>query len=625
MLGGLEFRTLARRLAGRFGAALIGFIQAGAGAVLTDVLTELRRHKVRAKHFGTDRAAIQAAIDYVYGIGGGTVLIDRNTTFNVTDTHPTKTFTTPGDDGTLSNVIYGANIAEETVYQMPVGIWLKEGVTLEFEDETAEIVGPWSYATTSTIDRNQVIGILISSSAAAANPKSTALTANIIGRGSISGFMMNVVAEGILATSRFEFASSRSAFPFIAQGADNCEFDIETPYCKAGVIIGGQWLTRSNTTSATYLPTKPAGFGGGSTYPAGDVYLIGWCDNCRFSSNMQRPDLAGGPSVAYGAWETSIDSFFDTYFFKTGSNGRLGGATPNPAALTAFPGVVGMGMQVFSRYNRPVGTPKFRNMKNYGLIRSPIYCEAAYMMEVGARAYFENVGMIAGNSFGVVINDPYGTPGTAVGAFVRGSGVGLTAKNIFGFNSGLYKSINFNGKISTEACYLNSETDLYNNYNDFLQNSRPETITIGVLQNINAKEGKHTWAGPLAAADIATIDCSNLGLGNTVAGFLEILLVSNEGTIEGYANAFYRLPIIIANSNGATLNSQGGAAPAHAYATSVNAGVSALTATFAVTIAGTTAHVTVTPAGAGVSPPTKAIAFWRIELRGANQTPITVA
>jgi hypothetical protein len=67
------------------GASLVGFIQSGTGAVPRTSLDELR-DRVSAKQFGAkgdnttdDSASINAAITFVAGLGGGTVLLPRGT------------------------------------------------------------------------------------------------------------------------------------------------------------------------------------------------------------------------------------------------------------------------------------------------------------------------------------------------------------------------------------------------------------------------------------------------------------------------------------------------------------------------------------------------------------------
>ena len=74
-------------LAASTGSSLIGFIQAGTGAVATTVDTVLQDLEVNIRRFGatqaasgaTNSAAFAAANSYLAGLGGGTILIPRGT------------------------------------------------------------------------------------------------------------------------------------------------------------------------------------------------------------------------------------------------------------------------------------------------------------------------------------------------------------------------------------------------------------------------------------------------------------------------------------------------------------------------------------------------------------------
>ena len=106
------------------GSSIVGFIQAGTGAVRRLLQAKVREIQVSVADFGAvgdgttdDRAAGQAGIDYLSGLGGGVLVIPQNFNLHIGSNHPTKTFMTPGDDGTSWD---GINVAAETVYTIPV-------------------------------------------------------------------------------------------------------------------------------------------------------------------------------------------------------------------------------------------------------------------------------------------------------------------------------------------------------------------------------------------------------------------------------------------------------------------------------------------------------------------------
>lgn len=624
-------------------SSLIGFLPAGTGAVATTVQNELRLITAYyVNNFGAvgngvadDRAAIQNAIDTAFTAGVRRVILSKGHTYKIASAHPTKTFTLPGDDGSFWNGASFSTTTPETVDTMPVGLWLPDGVDLVFEDDTAAISGPWAYNTASAINISQVIGILISSRTNSTNPKASTITSRITtdgkGRyGTIYGFMMNVVSEGILANTNFDFKSSQSAFPFVAQGADNCNFDITTSYTKAGVIVGGQWLTMSNTISAAHLPLNPAGFGTPGAGPATDVFLLGWCDHCTFSSQMQRPDGVGGVTVAYSTFETNIDVFFDTFFFKTGSTSRLAAShDATPATTRLYIGVVGNGFMVMTRYGRSVGTPKFQDIKSYGLLRNQVYCEYALAAKVD-RMYGEFTGNLNGVAFGVATNDPYGSAGISSAAFVRGNG-DFIISNVFGFNSLVAYNVNVAlSNYSTENCIFATyglvDGLQPNNYNGF-QNRLSSTgnqwsngisslIPIGTFV-----VGNHNF-NSIAKGDIFSANLALLVPGTHTTFKLKFALV-DTGAQAGYCSAYYEFAIMVTNVSGSLLTTANpGILVSQLH--SVDAGTRALAATCQAAVAGSILTVSITPSTSGTNPSTAAYSYWTVEEFGRKLLPITV-
>lgn len=107
----VSLQAFINKLLSSTGAAIVGFIQAGAGAVLRSVLDKLREASVSVVDFGAvadgvtdDAPAIQAAIDFVGGLGGGRVLIPRGSyAVNATITIPSNVHVS--GDGMLATEI----------------------------------------------------------------------------------------------------------------------------------------------------------------------------------------------------------------------------------------------------------------------------------------------------------------------------------------------------------------------------------------------------------------------------------------------------------------------------------------------------------------------------------------
>jgi len=623
-----------------FSADLVNFIQSGTGAVTRTTQDKLRESYISVNDFGAigngstdDREKIQNAIDAAYAAGIRNVLLNRNCNYRISSVHPSKTFTLPGDDGSYWNGASLTTTTAESVGTMSVGIWLPDGVNLVFEDDSVSIEGIWPYAITSPVNTSQVIGILVSSKTNASNPKSSTISSRITtlleGQyGIVSNFMINVVCEGILASVDFNFSSTQSAFPFIAQGADNSNFNISTPYTKAGIIVGGQWLTMSNTTDTTHLPIYPAGFGTPGSGPATDVYLLGWCDNCSFTSQIQLPSL-GGVGVAYSTFETNIDVFFDTYFFKSGSTSRLAASHDStPANTTSYIGVVGNGVMVMSRYGRLVGTPKFSNLKNYGLLRNVVYVEQSYSGEV-SRCYNEGVGNLNGVAFGVVTNDPYGSPGIATASYVRSSGT-ISIDNVFGFNSLVGRNVNAaTDSYQTTNCFFASAgiVDLFtqNNCYGFIRTllaDKKEKDEVARTYS-SLTNGRHSFP-TIAQGNIFSVNLTGL----IISKFVELklrLTILESADDEAYCASYYEFRIPVGHATDGTIWTVASPSALVSVADSINSGVKAISATCQSSIVGSTMTVAITPTTTGVAPGTSAYCYWHLEQFGdISSLPITV-
>ena len=120
--GGVDGATLA----GSGGSALIGFLQAGSGAVTRTVQSKLRE-SISVKDFGAvgngvtdDTSAIQAAIDAVKALGGGTVLVPEGS-YVCSATIVLKSGVNLVGEGRAHHPTYAAGTKRGTVLLITVG------------------------------------------------------------------------------------------------------------------------------------------------------------------------------------------------------------------------------------------------------------------------------------------------------------------------------------------------------------------------------------------------------------------------------------------------------------------------------------------------------------------------
>jgi hypothetical protein len=295
----------------------MGYTPAGTGAVATTVQTKLRE-SVSVKDFGAvgdgvadDTAAIQKAIDAVSLAGGGSVFFPEGTYFVATAT------------GTVSLPASGAS--------MSYCIQLKQNVKLMGESPDAvTLKGNWIYRTTPA-STSQLIMLRMTDTPGGGSFFLENITFQncfipMYHSGIISGYAKNITFSGCGICS-------------ITQQMERFQWDTVDIDMGGGLINGGWWITGGNQDSG------------------------GWCDKCQFKRiNYIRFQLG------WTAFENSIDTFFNTNFF---SSGTTDGTTPS--RTLPYRGVVGSSVQLLSARNRGSFNNDLHNFFAYGTSRPVIY------------------------------------------------------------------------------------------------------------------------------------------------------------------------------------------------------------------------------------------------------------
>ncbi|XBS68322.1 hypothetical protein ABK905_16330 [Acerihabitans sp. KWT182] len=206
-----------------------------------------------------------------------------------------KTFTLPGDDGTVYPSWVGngdTNIAAESTNFLPVSITVPSSIKLMADNKDKDaLIGPYNYMTG---DINLSSGAMFLFTNGSKETTVRTQMENI----SISNSFIGYVLEGISFRSDLNNCLfSGCGIAGIEQGVEkSTKRNIAIINCYAGIVRGGWWTYRSNTRqTTTYMPP----------YPAIDVYLSCWVD----------ADSVDGFSYTSpgGTWDAryaEIDSFF---------------------------------------------------------------------------------------------------------------------------------------------------------------------------------------------------------------------------------------------------------------------------------------------------------------------------
>lgn len=360
---------------------------------------------------------VQKAFDYASKASASEITVSGF--YNIFST--TTTLTLPGDDGTVYPgwVNNGdINLSPETIYTQPVCLKITGKVTIRGSDLNKDgFVGNWSI-NSSPINTDQPIGILFT---AGSKYKGTVVY-NLINI-NISNFFIGRVVEGTAEQSFEQIKVSNCAIAGIFQGIERCSagtLHFSSNY--TGDIHGGWWTQRNDTNNNPYLPP----------YPATDVWSLGWTDFYKVDFVVY-----GQAYQAFGDRHKSVDTYFDTYFYKnansakTSAGGRLSNNTGGIASkMSPYRGVVGRALTVYSRYGRAAASYDIKSVKVLGPHRAPFFFNnengiVAHLCSISS-IYLEGVGLIQlslgssapGNFFGVNNRDIYRDEGYGIGYLV---------------------------------------------------------------------------------------------------------------------------------------------------------------------------------------------------------------
>lgn len=421
--------TLRSQLASASGAEMVK-----RGAASLDAILEVFPEQFGAIDHRYDESfdsgpAFRAAIAYLDSRGGGVIQL-RDRQYNVRSVGET-TYTLPYDDGTVAPgfIAMGGdeNINPEPVVEMPVFLDVPSNVGFRgYNPNIANIDFGWSYAD-GGIGTEQAIGIVFRTD------KKDRMTGFVRGT-ELTGFsirraFIGFVTDGILYSHQnWGNVNFRlCGIPGIWQGIDSIQFTglFSVEVCYAGLVIGGMWLHRNNTTAGgEWLPPYA---------PGTDVYALGWGD----AFNM--PKLTASYSDQYGDRHRAIDKFFDDFFFKeknskkTRDGGRLSnnvnGSSARPDLTPEkYRGICHRALSIFSRYLRGNCNLRISDLKVWGCSRVPVLSTSVTGNDWFGRvehAYSERTGFINPNApyspendFYINGNDTYNADRTKLPAAV---------------------------------------------------------------------------------------------------------------------------------------------------------------------------------------------------------------
>lgn len=399
---GVGDASLRAALAGPEGASMVGLPQGGNVQDAISYVTPEMMGAARTYNAAVDDMPfVQAAIDEAEANGSRVVLLQRMYQL----TSAPKTFTTPGDDGTVYPGWVGngdQNIPAETVYNQAFHLSMTSGTRLIGLKKTGcGFVGSWDVLT-SPIAIEQP-GMLLIKTATGEYRTIKFELINVEYRNVFVG----VVGQGIMFQSRMENVIAASCgLPMIVLGCENSTArTLDFSGCYTGLIVGGWWTQRNRVSGAgsnAYLPP----------YPASDAYLVGWSDG------LDIYDLSySNADRVWGDRHENIDTWFNRYFYKnsnsllTSEGGRASNNTnsADPAVFSGFYGVSTRALTVLNRYGRAISNNNVRKLRTNSTQRAPLYTVRSSMCTV-IDAHVERSGWVNAATrtglFGIDYQDP---------------------------------------------------------------------------------------------------------------------------------------------------------------------------------------------------------------------------
>lgn len=432
--------SLANFASSLLGAALAGFNQT-LGYINTSVGAKLRDWVSPTDYpWLADKTGASDAVTAINGCyqfckANGKKMRILNGTYLLGST--STTFDLPRDDGSFSPTIGGGEtaLAAEASVTMPVCLVFDGNV--EVEGESAEgviLLGNWTH-TASPINTAQRIAIL-------QGTNKDSFTQFKLKNLYVKNNMLPLVVQGAASNSEIDIVIDGAGIASCIQSFEgNSRIRGRLIRCYAGHIIGGWWLQRNRTTSATNMPSS---FGG--SYPASDIFRGCWGENIAMDL------LEWTQQPVFDARADSIDTFFSTNFFKPANSAiyPAGRATVNAdagfsasAGYPTYRGVFGIIWAVISRNGRFGSRMKQSQIVSSGHSRASMYVNAGSDISL-RQIYMENSALVnptggtgAGNIMGTGRADPYraGAPLSLTLQLDAEGGLGTYQEEIGGFNN----------------------------------------------------------------------------------------------------------------------------------------------------------------------------------------------
>ena len=363
-------------------ADTVAYTPAGTGAVATTVQSKLRE-SVSVKDFGAvgdgvadDTDAIQRAIDFATLAGSPKVVYLPSGTYLISSRG--SVVIPAHDDGTGTKTAYNGttttNIAAETTSSQAycLSIPSASSVVLQGDGQT-----------------NTILKGTYSSGASLSYPIGIAITGGSLYQwGGIHEIGFQNLFIGLSALDALLVESSFSKLLF-----KSC-----------GICILTRYLERNTFSKIHFFGVGTGHINGGFWTQRADQYAEpgGWADKNTFE------EITGQSFYPITSDNfAAIDTYFDTYFFKTGNNTTRkypSGGSGTPATAQPYKGIAGYTLAMLSRYYRPNTSNVIGNLVHMGSSRPALQLKGIGVIDI-ASIYLEQVGYANAGASGDVVGD----------------------------------------------------------------------------------------------------------------------------------------------------------------------------------------------------------------------------